>query len=31
LAWSPLLQHDPGHIWLRRRIVEVGQGITNPD
>lgn len=31
LAWSPLLQHDPGHIWLRRRIVEVGQEITNPD
>ena len=30
LAWSPLLQHDPGHIWLRRRIVEVGQAITDP-
>jgi DNA-binding transcriptional LysR family regulator len=29
LAWSPLLQHDPGHIWLRRRIVEVGQEITD--
>lgn len=27
LAWSPLLQHDPGHIWLRRRIVDVGQEI----
>ena len=25
LAWSPLLQHDPGHIWLRRRIVDMGQ------
>ncbi|MEX1670303.1 LysR family transcriptional regulator [Zhongshania guokunii] len=28
LAWSPLLQHDPGHIWLRRRIVEVGEEIS---
>ncbi|GAB3368772.1 LysR family transcriptional regulator [Spongiibacter taiwanensis] len=27
LAWSPLLQHDPGHIWLRRRIVDLGQEI----
>lgn len=29
LAWSPLLQHDPGHIWLRRRIVELGQEILD--
>ncbi|MFT5574770.1 MAG: DNA-binding transcriptional LysR family regulator [Bermanella sp.] len=27
LAWSPLLQHDPGHIWLRREIVDLGQRI----
>ena len=24
MAWSPLLHHDAGHIWLRRLIVEVG-------
>lgn len=24
MAWSPLLHHDVGHIWLRRLIVEVG-------
>ncbi len=24
MAWSPLLHHDTGHIWLRRLIVEVG-------
>ncbi len=23
MAWSPLLQHNPGHQWLRRLIVEV--------
>ncbi len=28
LAWSPLLQHDPGHIWLRRMIVETGKSIA---
>lgn len=28
LAWSPLLQHDPGHIWLRRLIVDKGQEIV---
>ncbi len=28
MAWSPLLQHDPGHIWLRRLIVETGKGIA---
>ncbi|MAY36519.1 MAG: LysR family transcriptional regulator [Spongiibacteraceae bacterium] len=27
IAWSPLLQHDPGHIWLRREIVDLGQRI----
>ena len=31
LAWSPLLQHDPGHIWLRRKIVDVGQAIIDPN
>ena len=29
LAWSPLLQHDPGHIWLRRLIVELGHEIID--
>lgn len=29
LAWSPLLQHDPGHIWLRRLIVELGHDIID--
>ena len=24
MAWSPLLHHDTGHIWLRRLIVDVG-------
>lgn len=24
MAWSPLLHHDAGHIWLRRLIVDVG-------
>jgi hypothetical protein len=24
MAWSALLQHDAGHIWLRRLIAEVG-------
>ena len=28
MAWSPLLQHNPGHIWLRRLISEVAQAIT---
>lgn len=25
MAWSPLLQHNPGHQWMRRLIVEVTQ------
>ena len=28
MAWSPLLQHNPGHIWLRRLIVAVAQRIA---
>lgn len=24
MAWSPLLHHDEGHIWLRRLIVDIG-------
>ncbi|MDB2374101.1 LysR family transcriptional regulator [Psychrosphaera haliotis] len=24
MAWSPLLHHDAGHVWLRRLIVDVG-------
>lgn len=28
MAWSPLLQHNPGHIWLRRLIGEVAQKVA---
>lgn len=24
MAWSPLLHHDEGHVWLRRLIVDIG-------
>lgn len=24
MAWSPLLQHNPGHKWMRRLVMEVG-------
>jgi DNA-binding transcriptional LysR family regulator len=27
MLWSPLLQHNPGHMWLRQTIVEVAQGV----
>lgn len=27
MAWSPLLQHNPGHRWLRRLIVEVAETV----
>lgn len=29
LAWSPLLQHDSGHIWLRRLIIDLGKSILS--
>ena len=29
MAWSALLQHDAGHIWLRRLIAEVGAELGN--
>lgn len=29
MAWSPLLHHNPGHTWLRRLIVEVGQQLVS--
>jgi DNA-binding transcriptional LysR family regulator len=29
MAWSALLQHDAGHIWLRRLIAEVGAELSN--
>jgi DNA-binding transcriptional LysR family regulator len=29
MAWSALLQHDLGHIWLRRLITEVGVALAN--
>ena len=27
MAWSPLLQHNPAHQWLRGVIVEVAQQV----
>ncbi|MFC3121508.1 LysR family transcriptional regulator [Agaribacter flavus] len=29
MAWSALLHHDAGHVWLRRLITEVGSGMQN--
>lgn len=28
MAWSPLLQHNPAHQWLRRLVLETGRGIN---
>ena len=28
MAWSALLQHDAGHIWLRRLITEIGNELA---
>jgi DNA-binding transcriptional LysR family regulator len=28
MAWSPLLQHNPAHQWLRRLIAEVARELT---
>ncbi|MCW8884312.1 MAG: LysR family transcriptional regulator [Motiliproteus sp.] len=28
MAWSPLLQHNPGHQWFRRLIVEVAEKVS---
>ena len=28
MAWSPLLQHDAGHIWLRRLIVATARRVS---
>jgi DNA-binding transcriptional LysR family regulator len=28
MAWSPLLQHNPAHQWLRTLIVEVAKEVT---
>ena len=25
MAWSPLLQRNPGHQWLRRKIIDIGR------
>ena len=30
MAWSPLLQNNPAHQWMRRLIVEVTQGGVEP-
>ncbi|WP_158971608.1 LysR family transcriptional regulator [Paraglaciecola sp. L3A3] len=29
MAWSAILQHDAGHIWLRRLITEVGEELSS--
>lgn len=29
MAWSALLHHDAGHIWLRRLIAEVAEALTH--
>jgi DNA-binding transcriptional LysR family regulator len=29
MAWSPLLQHNPGHLWLRRLITEEARRIDD--
>lgn len=31
VAWSPLLQHDAGHIWLRRLIVRTARDVSGGD
>ena len=28
MAWSPLLQHNPAHRWMRKLIVEVAQSVS---
>ena len=28
MAWSALLHHDAGHIWLRRLITDVGEALS---
>lgn len=28
MVWSPLLQHDSGHIWLRKLLVETGRQVS---
>ena len=27
MAWSPLLQHNPGHRWIRQLITQVARSI----
>jgi DNA-binding transcriptional LysR family regulator len=29
MAWSPLLQHNPYHQWIRRLVVEIGRDLSN--
>ena len=31
MAWSPLLQNNPGHQWIRRLIVAIAREISEPD
>ena len=31
MAWSPLLQNNPGHQWIRRLIVSIARSISEPD
>ncbi|MEH6637981.1 MAG: LysR family transcriptional regulator [Porticoccaceae bacterium] len=29
MAWSPLLQHNPAHQWMRRLVLEIGRAINH--
>ncbi|MBV1932658.1 MAG: LysR family transcriptional regulator [Porticoccaceae bacterium] len=29
MAWSPLLQHNPYHQWIRRLVVEIGRDLSS--
>jgi len=31
MAWSPLLQHNPGNQWLRRLIAETARSMPAPE
>ena len=31
MAWSPLLQHNPAHQWMRRLVIEVANNVYNED
>ncbi len=31
MAWSPLLQHNPGHRWVRQLITQVARSLEEPE